>query len=134
LFPKIPIIPIPPFKIPNINIDLSHIDLGISMALPRFLITPVDFPMPKLPDLPSPPNYNLAAGLNFSVQFDYSLPEIPVLPSPPELPELPSFIPKIDFSLPLLPPAPKIPNIIPQVSSVIEIADFVTKIFCILKK
>lgn len=134
LFPKIPIIPIPPFKIPNINIDLSHIDLGISMALPRFLITPVDFPMPKLPDLPSPPNYNLAAGLNFSVQFDYSLPEIPVLPSPPELPELPSFIPKIDFSLPLLPPAPKIPNIIPQVSSIIEIADFVTKIFCILKK
>jgi hypothetical protein len=37
LFPKIPILPIPAFKIPNINIDLSHIDLGISIALPRFV-------------------------------------------------------------------------------------------------
>ncbi|HCY21600.1 TPA: hypothetical protein DIC40_07310 [Patescibacteria group bacterium] len=56
------------------------------------------------------------------------------MPEPPTLPELPSFIPKIDFSLPLLPPAPKIPNIIPEISSIIEIADFVVKIFCILKK
>lgn len=134
LFPEIPILPIPPFKIPNINIDLSHIDLGISIALPRFVFTPVSFPLPKLPDLPPPPNFNLAAGLNFAVQFDYSLPEVPLLPSPPTLPELPSFIPKIDFSLPLLPPAPKIPNIIPEVSSIIEVADFVTQVFCILKK
>lgn len=134
LFPKIPILPIPAFKIPNINIDLSHIDLWISIALPRFIFTPVDFPMPKLPDLPSPPNFNLSAGFNFNVQFTYDLPEIPVLPWPPTLPELPSFIPKVDFSLPLLPPAPKIPNIIPEVSSIIEIADFVVQIFCILKK
>lgn len=134
LFPQIPIIPIPAFKIPNINIDLSHVDMGISIALPRFVFTPVDFPLPQLPNLPTPPDFNLAAWFDFSIQFNYDLPEIPLLPEPPTLPELPSFIPKIDFSLPLLPPAPKIPNIIPEISSIIEIADFVVKIFCILKK
>ncbi|HCY21599.1 TPA: hypothetical protein DIC40_07305 [Patescibacteria group bacterium] len=61
LFPQIPIIPIPAFKIPNINIDLSHVDMGISIALPRFVFTPVDFPLPQLPNLPTPPDFNLAA-------------------------------------------------------------------------
>jgi len=61
LFPQIPIIPIPPFKIPNINIDFSHVDLGISIALPRFVFVPTDFPLPQLPSLPSPPDFNLAA-------------------------------------------------------------------------
>lgn len=135
LFPKIPIIPIPPFKIPNINIDFSHVDLGISIALPRFVFVPVDFPLPQLPSLPPPPEFNLALGLNFAIDLKYDLPQIPLLPSPPTLPELPSFIPKIDFSLPtLLPPAPKIPSIIPEVSTIIEIAELVAKVFCILKK
>ncbi|MDD3263232.1 MAG: VCBS repeat-containing protein [Candidatus Absconditabacteria bacterium] len=135
LFPQIPIIPIPPFKIPNINIDFSHVDLGISIALPRFVFVPVDFPLPQLPSLPSPPDFNLALGLDFKIDLKYDLPQIPLLPSPPNLPELPSFIPKIDFSLPtILPPAPKIPSIIPEVSTIIEIAELVSKIFCILKK
>jgi len=73
--------------------------------------------------------------LNFKIDLKYDLPQIPLLPSPPNLPELPSFIPKIDFSLPtILPPAPKIPSIIPEVSTIIEIAELVSKIFCILKK
>jgi len=134
LFPKIPIIPIPPFKIPNINIDLSRVDLWISMALPRFVFVPVDFPLPQLPNLPPPPNFNVSMWLDFAVTFDYELPQIPLLPPPPTLPELPSFIPKIDFSLPILPPAPKIPSIIPEISGIIEVAEFVSKIFCILKK
>jgi hypothetical protein len=133
LFPKIPILPIPPFKIPNINIDLSHLDLGISFALPRFVFQPISFPLPMLPELPNPPDFNLGAGFDFAVDFSYELPEIPILPGPPELPELPSFIPKLDFSLPKLPPAPRIPNIIPEVETVIEVAEFVAKIFCIVK-
>lgn len=134
LFPKIPIIPIPPFKIPNINIDFSHVDLWINIALPRFIFVPIDFPLPQIPNLPPPPNFNLSMWLDFAVTFDYELPQIPLLPPPPTLPELPSFIPKIDFSLPLLPPAPKIPEIIPEISEIIEVAEYVAKIFCMLKK
>jgi hypothetical protein len=134
LVPKIPIIPIPPFKIPNITIDLSHIDLWLSFALPRFVFVPVSFPMPRLPDLPVPPDLTLWEYLNFNLQFNFSVPEIPLLPSPPKLPELPSFIPNIDFSLPLLPPAPRIPKIIPEISAVIDVAEYVVKVFCILKR
>jgi hypothetical protein len=42
------------------------------------------------------------------------------------LPELPSFLPTFEINLPtLLPPAPKIPLILPQISAVLDIAQFV---------
>lgn len=134
LFPKIPILPIPPFKIPNIYLDLSHIDLGISLEIPRFHFVPVSVALPQLPNLPSPPNINVSLGFEINLFDGISVPNIPILPSPPTLPELPSFIPKVDFKLPILPPAPKIPNILPKISSTLNVASSVAKIFCILKQ
>jgi hypothetical protein len=52
----IPILPIPPFRIPNIYIDLTKIDAKIDIVLPVFSFKPVRIPMLKLPDLPKPPN------------------------------------------------------------------------------
>ncbi len=133
---KLPILPIPPFKIPNIYVDLSHIDLWMTVALPRFRFVPVGVSLPKIPDLPSPPNINLDVnlGLNLDFWFNFSIPQLPVLPSPPTLPDLPSFIPKVDFALPTLPPAPKIPNLIPEIWVTLDFASSLAKIFCIVKQ
>lgn len=134
LFPKIPILKIPPFKIPNINIDFSHIDLWINMVLPRFVFVPIDLALPSLPDLPRPPNFNLSAWIDFAIAFDFLLPKIPILPEPPVLPDLPEFIPKLDLNLPnLLPPAPKIPDLIPELSVVLDTVELISKLFCLLK-
>lgn len=134
---KFPILPIPPFKIPNIYIDLSHIDLGMAIQLPQFNFIPTKLALPQLPDLPLPPEIDVNLGLNLNLDLDLfgslNLPKIPVLPSPPKLPELPSFIPKITFKLPKLPPAPQIPNLIPNIKVILDNASIIAKIFCIVK-
>lgn len=124
---NLPILPIPNFRIPNINIDLSHINLGMDILLPKFNFVPKNVPLPRLPDLPNPPTINLDVDLNVAI------PQIPVLPSPPTLPELPSFIPNIELNLPTLPPAPRIPKIAPQIQQTLKVAEFIAKIFCIVK-
>lgn len=124
---NLPILPIPNFRIPNINIDLSHINLGMDILLPKFNFVPKNIPLPRLPDLPAPPSINVDFDLNVA------LPQIPVLPAPPTLPELPSFIPNIELNLPTLPPAPRIPKIAPQITQTLKIAEFIAKVFCIVK-
>jgi len=131
---KLPILPIPPFKIPNIYIDLSHIDLGISFELPKFNFVPMKLTLPTLPNIPEPPNVNVSLDIDLNLFKNFSIPEIPLLPSPPILPELPSFIPKVDFKLPTLPPAPKMPKITSELSATLDSITVITKIFCILKK
>lgn len=123
----LPVLPIPPFRIPNINIDLSHINLGMDILLPKFNFVPKTVPLTRLPDLPAPPTFNIDLDLNVSI------PQIPVLPAPPTLPELPSFIPNIELNLPSLPPAPRIPKIAPEITATLKIAEFIAKIFCIVK-
>jgi len=135
---KLPILPIPPFKIPNIYVDLSHVDLWMTVQLPKFRFVPVSIALPTIPNLPSPPNIDVSTklDLNFSLNMfgNLNIPNIPILPSPPTLPELPSFIPKVDFALPTLPPAPKIPNLIPNISATLNSVSFLAKIFCIVKQ
>lgn len=63
--PKLPVLPIPPFKIPNVFIDLSHIDLGINILLPNFNFVPTKIPLPEIPDLPLPPTFDVQINLNF---------------------------------------------------------------------
>lgn len=135
LCPKLPIFPIPAFKIPNIYMDLSHIELWMNIVLPKIHFVPIKIPLPQLPDLPEPPNVevDLNIDLNIAIFKDMSLPTIPVIPEPPTLPEPPSFIPSIKMDLPVLPPAPKIPKILPEISAVLKVADFIGKIFCIVK-
>ena len=132
LCPQLPILPIPPFKLPNIYLDMSRINLGLQILLPSFKFIPTAIPLPKIPDLPKPPRFdvNLTLDMNFG---DFTLPDLPLLPPPPELPELPSFIPQVQLDLPVLPPAPKIPAISPSITATLNAAEFIGKVMCIVK-
>ncbi len=147
---RLPILRLPPFKIPNIYIDLSHIDVGMDINLPKFQFTPTSVPLVELPDLPQPPSIVIANDLNAGTlakisllldklnsgienQIPLSLPTIPLLPSPPILPELPSFIPNINIELPVLPPAPKLPRIAPEIETIIQAVSFFSELYCIVK-
>ncbi len=137
LCPKLPIFPIPAFKIPNIYMDMSHIELGMNIVLPKINFVPTKIPLPQIPNLPEPPtieiDWNILYGLDSNFFKDMSLPTIPVIPEPPTLPEPPSFIPSIQMDLPVLPPAPKIPKIIPEINGILKVATFIGKVFCIVK-
>ena len=124
---EIPTIPIPSVKIPSLYIDLSHFNLQMNIRLPRFKFVPEPVELPRLPNLPQPPQL----GVNFNIDFD--IPDIPQLPQPPELPELPSFIPQVKLELPILPPAPEIPEIPNKITWLLSVAKTLSKIFCIIK-
>ena len=95
--------------------------------------------MPKIPNLPNPPRieilleYDYGIDLNLSFFKELNLPEIPILPSPPQLPELPSFIPNVKITLPVLPPAPRVPKLSPKIELTIKVAEFIAKVYCIIK-
>jgi hypothetical protein len=140
LCPKLPILKIPPFKIPNIYIDLSKIRLGMDVVLPKIQFSPRSLPLPALPELPHPPqiNINMTAGFRsqsgkFALGSKNIVPSIPQLPAPPQLPELPSVIPSIELNLPTLPPAPRVPRLAPAISSTLKVAGTIAKILCIVK-
>jgi hypothetical protein len=109
---ELPIIQIPSFKIPNIIIDFSDLNVSLDILLPVFNFQPAKVDLPNIPNLPTPPivEFNLDLSVLFG-KLNLHLPNIPELPGPPHLPELPSFIPNIQLELPLLPPAPKLPEI-----------------------
>ena len=121
---QLPILQIPNFKLPNITLDLTNINIWLDIILPKFNFQPVKISLPELPNLPEPANINIKL---------FDLPNIPVLPEPPELPELPSFIPEVELALPLLPPAPEIPKLPNTIEWVINIAKMIGKIYCIVK-
>lgn len=119
--------------------DMSHIDLGMNIILPKINFVPIKIPLPQLPDIPEPPSIEVnwdsiySYGLDINFMEGMSMPTIPVIPEPPTLPEPPSFIPSVNIDLPVLPPAPKIPKILPEINGVLKVADFIGKIFCIVK-
>jgi len=115
--------------------DISHIELGMNIVLPKINFVPIKIPLPQLPDLPEPPTIDVDWNMNLNINLfkGMSLPTIPVIPEPPTLPEPPSFIPSIKMDLPVLPPAPKIPKILPEINAILKVADFIGKIFCIVK-
>lgn len=127
LCPDLPIIPIPSVKIPSLYIDLSHLNLGMDIVLPRFNFVPESIELPRLPNLPEPPQL----WVNFKI--DFNIPDIPQLPEPPTLPELPSFIPQVKMQLPILPPAPEIPELPNKLTTMVNIAKKLSKIYCIIK-
>ncbi len=209
-FINLPILPIPPFKIPSIYLDFSHIDASIDIKIPEFKFVPVSIQLPQIPNLPQIPpvlqtvkwdfgwyledqqarhnalkqftkylwykawtkllemiinsmSWDLSNSWNLNIsglqqnnlswnEFKQKLQnlkitiqttssflknldsfQIPTLPSPPKLPPLPSFIPTVKLDLPDLPPAPKIPKLIPQVEVILDVADLIWKIYCIVK-
>ena len=124
---ELPIIQIPNFKLPNITVDLSNIDIWLDVVLPQFNFQPVKIRLPDIMNLPHPPSISTNIRL-------FNLPDIPILPDPPTLPELPSFIPEVKIELPILPPAPEIPKLPNEIEGIIKVASFIWKIYCIVKK
>ena len=124
---QLPIIQIPNFKLPDITLDFSSIDLWLDIILPEFNFLPVKVALPDLPNLPEPPS--IWANIRL-----FNLPDIPILPEPPTLPELPSFIPEVEIELPVLPPAPELPELPSRIEGLIKVADFIWQIYCIVKK
>ena len=78
-------------KLPNLIIDLSNINLGMEITLPKFNFVPESIELPRIPNLPTPPSIGL------KLDLDFELPDIPLLPEPPNLPELPSLLPQINL-------------------------------------
>ncbi len=121
--PSPPIIPFP--KLPDIYLDFSQVQMGITILFPDIKFRPEKLVLPKLPRivLPELPT------------FQITLPEIPVLPdlsfSLPELPDLP---PLIIPALPNLPPPPKIPALPGAIKATISILKKIFKILCLIKK
>jgi hypothetical protein len=119
----LPVIPIPSFHLPDIFIDLSNIQIGLDLIVPRFRFVPRKMTLFQLPDLPLPRGFDV----------DLTIPTIPVLPPPPTLPELPELDLDLDMTLPVLPPAPKIPALSPAIKAVVKVMDILGKFFCIFK-
>lgn len=101
---ELPLIEIPAFKLPNLILDISDVNIQFDAILPTFNLQPDRIDLPDLPNIPSPPSVVV------NIQLP-KIPEIPLLPEPPELPDLPSFIPNVELEMPVLPPAPQLPKI-----------------------
>jgi hypothetical protein len=52
---NLPILQFPPLKIPDIYIDLSHIDAGVELTLPEISFVSQSVTLPILPTIPEPP-------------------------------------------------------------------------------
>ncbi|MDR0650311.1 MAG: hypothetical protein LBG59_02650 [Candidatus Peribacteria bacterium] len=129
---KLPIIQIPNFKIPDIILDFSELNLNLDIILPNFNFQPVKIDLPQIPNIPSPPTLQL--NIDLTLPNFPSLPAIPELPPPPHLPELPSFIPNIKLELPILPPAPALPEIPHTFEATLKFAEKIGRIYCIIKQ
>ncbi len=145
----LPILPIPSFKIPNIIIDLSNVNLWIDILMPKFNFTPTKVALVKIPNLPEPPQFNanmsvedqlkvwldLIWNITESLSFvkNINIPSIPELPKPPQLPQPPTLLPTVNLELPVLPPAPKLPEISNTLKTILKTAEFIWKIICIVK-
>ncbi len=124
---KVDPLPIPKMKLPNLIIDLSNINLGMEITLPKFNFVPESIELPRIPNLPTPPSIGL------KLDLDFELPDIPLLPEPPNLPELPSLLPQINLELPILPPAPKLPQLPESISKILNLANKIGQIICRVK-
>jgi hypothetical protein len=128
----LPIIQIPNFKIPDITIDFSNLNMNMDILLPVFNFQPEKVDLPSLPNLPTPPVFNI--DFNFLLGLNLSAPDIPDIPSPPKLPQLPSFIPNVNLELPILPPAPELPKIPNSFEATLKFAEKIGRIYCIVKQ
>lgn len=120
--PSPPIIPFP--KMPDLYLDVSHIQTGLKIVWPDIKFIPERLILPRIPriTLPDLPTLTL------------HLPEIPVIPDPPELPELPDLPPLPLPTLPDIPKPPKIPGLPNEIKVVIDILKVIIKILCLIRK
>jgi hypothetical protein len=124
--PDFPVIEMP--KLPDIVIDVSHIQAGVDIEWPDVQFVPQRIDIPKLPRLVFPTaDINLDANLDLDVE----IPQLPQFDVDIEFPQLPELtLPE----LPTLPPPPEIPEIDPTLQAGLHIASSVLKIICIIKQ
>jgi hypothetical protein len=63
---KLPLIPIPNFKIPNLTIDFSELHLNLDIMLPTFNFQPIKIDLPSIPNIPIPPAITMEIALNLN--------------------------------------------------------------------
>ncbi|KKP40590.1 MAG: calcium-binding protein [Candidatus Peregrinibacteria bacterium GW2011_GWF2_33_10] len=121
--PDIPILDLP--KWPNIIIDVSHIQAGLTITWPVIKFEPDAINIPALPQLTLPQ----------IVPLETNLPQVPLLPSPPDLSifNLPKLPPLSFPKLPNIPPAPTLPKLPNELTIVSSILSKIIKIVCIIR-
>jgi uncharacterized repeat protein (TIGR01451 family) len=122
--PEFPVVEMP--KLPDVVIDVSHIQAGLDITWPDLNFVPERISFPKLPRIEFPTAYlDLGADLDLKIPV---LPEFPILYEFPSLPGLP--LP----DLPSLPPPPAIPALGATLEVVLDIASIVLKVICIIRQ
>ncbi|MBT4385186.1 hypothetical protein HOD30_05585 [Candidatus Peregrinibacteria bacterium] len=121
--PEFPVIELP--KLPDIVLDVSHIQAGVDIIWPDIQFVPETVNIPEIPRIALPT-------AKLKVDFDFSL-NIPTLPEFPiifELPELPG-LPLPD--LPSLPPPPAIPELHPSIKASLKVTSDILRVICIIR-
>jgi len=125
--PDIPIIDLP--KWPDIVIDVSQIQAGVTISWPDVKFQSDPLILPDIPPLDLP---EILIGI--SGDIDLGLPALPVLPSPPKLPELPELPGLVLVELPDIPPPPKVPELDISIQIGLKILGNVIKIICMVRQ
>ncbi|MBT6068914.1 DUF11 domain-containing protein [Candidatus Peregrinibacteria bacterium] len=127
--PSPPIIDLP--KWPDIVLDISRIQGGITLYFPELKIVPEPIVLPELPKIFIP--QNMPAGELMTFMRSFSFPEVAVIPGPPRLPDLPK-LPGLPLpKLPDLPPPPKFPELPSALSGTVKGLEKIIKIVCLVK-
>ncbi|MCX6807544.1 MAG: hypothetical protein NTZ80_01925, partial [Patescibacteria group bacterium] len=126
IMPTLPEIYFP--KLPDIVIDLSHLNIMFDIQWPVLEMKYVPLNPPALPRLKLP-KIDIGSKINIDLP---QLPDVPVIPSPPNLPALPS-IPSLPLpGLPDIPPAPKIPKLPKELKVAINLTGKLLDLVCFL--
>lgn len=123
--PEFPVLELP--KLPDIVIDVSHIQAGVDVVWPDISFQATPITLPELERLVLP-----RADLNLDFDLDLGV-NIPVLPEfniDFEFPELPGLVLP---DLPSIPAPPAIPEIFPEIEVALNISSNVLKIICLIR-
>jgi hypothetical protein len=124
--PDFPVVELP--KLPDIVIDVSNIQGGLTIVWPDLKFIPERLNIPELPVIVFPD-----VDLKLDADFDFDL-DIPTLPVPNLDIELPPLPPLTLPNLPDLPPPPAIPALDPSLEAALSISSNILKIVCIIRQ
>lgn len=137
--PDIPVIPMP--KLPNITIDVSQVQAGVDIVLPKFAFKPEPLALPDLNDfiidLPDAPPVNFAARLP-----EFGFTAIGAIPDPPDLGKFILDLPDLpEIEIPNLPRIPKPPSLegfgldfFDEIGGLLDAVSAILRIVCLIKK
>lgn len=124
--PEFPVIEMP--KLPDIVIDVSHIQAGIDVVWPDIQFVPDRLNIPEIPRLSFP---SATLNTDLDVDLNITIPTLPEFKLDIEFPQLP---PLTLPELPSLPPPPSIPELDPTLQASLNIASSVLRLVCIIRQ